>query len=52
MATDRANIIIADAGSRLLASKWCIYIWTWPILKVKDKVMQIETYEYLINGDR
>ena len=30
-------------GSRLFAFDWCIYIWPWPILKVKVKAMLILT---------
>ena len=28
-------------GRHLLAFEWCIYIWNWPILKVKFKDMKI-----------
>ena len=27
-------------GSRLLAFDWCIYIWHWPILNVKVKIIR------------
>ena len=41
--TNGANITIVNTGSRLLILEWCIYIWPWPILKFKLKVIQILT---------
>ena len=40
-----SNVVIfkTSTGSGSLAFEWCIYIWSWPILKVKIKVMQILT---------
>ena len=47
--TDRTNIAIVNTGCRMWHSYWHIYIWPWPIVKVKVNGMHIST---VTNGDR
>ena len=41
--TDRTNVAIANTESRIWAFDWHTYIWRWPILNVRVKVMRIST---------
>ena len=45
--TDRTNIAIANTWEVKCDFTWHKYIWPWPILKVKVKVMHILTVNIL-----
>ena len=47
------SYICQHIGSSLLAFKWCIHIWSWPIeYKGKNQGHPNIDCEYLVNGDR